>query len=162
MQNNIKNTALGSVVAVAGCVAVPLAYQQPAPTKNAAPAHNVFVVTGCLTAGAEATGTFKLTDASPIDRPTPRGAAEAAVGTAGQKASYELRPVSGVETQGLDANALKAHVGQRIEVVVRPIESPAPAPTAGGVVNQSATPIEPAPERYSVTEMKRVIGVCSQ
>ena len=158
----MKNTVLGSVIAVAWCAAVPLAYQQPSPTPNTAPAHNVFVVTGCLKPGTEATGTFKLVDASLIDRPTAAGAADAAVGTAGKTVSYELRPVSGVDAQGLDADALKAHLEKRVEVVVRPIESPAPAPTAGLVGNQSAKPSEPAPERYTVTEMKRVIGSCSE
>jgi hypothetical protein len=158
---DMKKTVLGSAVAVAWCVAMPMAYQQAAPTSTPTPAHNVFVTTGCLTAGAEAADTFKLTDASPIDRPSARGAAEAVVGTAGQKPSYELRPVSGVDAQGLDADALKAHLGRRIEVVVRPIESPAPAPSAGVTGNQSAKPIEPAPERYSVTEVRRVIGTCS-
>ena len=157
----MKRTLLGSVVGVAWCVALPSAYQQPAPTPKPAPAHNVFVTTGCLNAPAEAPGTFKLVDASPIDRPTTQGAAEAAVGTAGQKPSYELRPVSGVDSQGLDADALKAHLGKRIEVVVRPIESTAPAPAAGLAGNQSTKPSEPAPERYYVTELKQVIGTCS-
>jgi hypothetical protein len=158
----MNKSVLGSAIAVAWCVAVPVAHQQPAPTPNPAPAHNVFVVTGCLQPGADVPGTFKLTDATPIDRPARPGATETAVGTSGEKPSYELRPVSGVDAQGLDAAALKAHVGQRIEVVVRPIETPPPAATTpGAVANQSAKPIEPAPERYSVSEMKRVIGTCS-
>ena len=61
----------------------------------------------------------------------------------------------------MDADALKAHVGQRVEVVVRPVESPAATPTAGLAGVQSAKPIEPAPERFTVTEIKRVIGTCS-
>src|SRR5687768_5852939 len=98
----MKKTVLGSAVAIAWCVAAPFAQQQPAATPKPAPAHNVFVLTGCLKAGADATATFKLTDASSIGQPTPAGAAEAgAVGTSGQKASYELRPVSGVNAQGM-------------------------------------------------------------
>jgi hypothetical protein len=83
------------------------------------------------------------------------------VGTSGQKTTYEVRPVTGVSAQGVDADKLKAHLGQRIEVVVRPVESPAPPPAAGLAVAQAAKPIEPAPERFSVTEIKRVIGKCS-
>jgi len=103
--------------------------QQPAPTSEAVPAHKVFVLTGCLTASAD-TGGFKLTDASAISRARPKGAAEAgAVGTSGQKDTYELQPVSGVNAEGVNADALKAHAGQSVEVTVRPIEVPAgPAP----------------------------------
>jgi hypothetical protein len=157
----MKKTVLGSAVAVAWCVAAPFAQQQPAPTPTATPAHNVFVLTGCLKA-QDATATFKLTDASSIGQAPPAGAAEAgAVGTSGQKASYLLRPVSGVNAQGMNEDALKAHVGQRVEVIVRPLESPAAAPTAGLVGVQAARPSEPAPERFSVTAIKRVIGTCS-
>jgi hypothetical protein len=67
-----------------------------------------------------------------------------------------------VDAQGLNADALKARVGQRVEVVVRPIEAPAAAaPTDGLAPAQSARPSEPAPERFTVTEIKRVIGGCS-
>ena len=158
----MKKTVLASAVAVAWSVAVPFAQQQPAPTAQATPAHNVFVATGCLQAGADATASFKLTDASFIG-PAPARAVEAgAVGTSGQKASYELRPVSGVNEQGMNADALKAHVGERVEMVVRPIESPPAAPTAGLAAVQAAKPTEPAPERFSVSEIKRVIGTCSE
>jgi hypothetical protein len=175
----MKRIVFGSAVVVAWCVAVPLAQQQPAPTPKATPAHNVFVLTGCLSAGTDPASTFKLTDASSIGPAAPGGKAEArAVGTSGQgtsgqgtsgqgtsadKVSYELRPVSGLTAQGLDAEELKAHVGQRVEVVVRPIEAaaaaPSPATTSGPV--EAAKPIEPAPERYTVTELKRVVGRCS-
>ena len=83
------------------------------------------------------------------------------MGTSGQKASYQLRPVSGVNAQGLDADALKAHLGQRVEVVVRPVESPAAAPASGLAGVQAAKPVEPEPVRFSVTELKRVTGTCS-
>jgi hypothetical protein len=157
----MKKTLLGSAVAVAWCVAAPFAQEQPAPTAKAAPAHNVFVLTGCLKAGEDPTATFKLTDASAIGQATPAGAAEkGAVGTSGQKASYELRPVSGVNAQGMDAAALKAHLGQRVEVIVRPVETPAAAPVGGLVAVQAAKPIQPELERFSVTEIKRVLGTC--
>jgi hypothetical protein len=157
----MRKNVLGSVVAVVLCVAAPFAQQQPAPTSEATPAHKVFVLTGCLEAGAKAAETFKLTDAWFIGRPTPGGTA-GAVGTSGQKLSYELRPVSGVDAQGLNADALKAHLGHRVEAIVRPIESPAAtAPTAGLAPAQSARPTEPAPERFTVNEIKRVTGRCS-
>jgi hypothetical protein len=151
---------LGSVVAMTLSAAAPYAQQQPAPTTT--PAHNVFVLTGCLMADAKATAAFKLTDASSNSKTSPAGTAiPGAVGTSGLKESYELRPVSGVGAQGIDADGLKAHVGHRVEVVVRPIETPgpAPAPTSGAV--GAAKPTAPAPERYNVTAIKRTVGRCS-
>ena len=157
----MNKTVLGSVVVVAWCVAAPSAQQQPAPTPATPPAHNVFVLEGCLKAG-ETPATFKLTDASAIGQAPPAEAAEAgAVGTSGQKASYLLQPVSGVNAQGMKEEALKAHLGQRVEAIVRPIEAPAPAPAAGLVGVQAARPTAPATEKFSVTEIKRVIGSCS-
>jgi hypothetical protein len=79
-------------------MAVPSAQQQPSPTPKAEPAHNVYVLTGCLAAGVDTAATFKLTDASSIGQAAPGGKAEAGpVGTSGQatpgqKMSYELRP----------------------------------------------------------------------
>ncbi len=156
----MNKTVLGSAVAIAWCVAVPFAQQQSASTPKPTPAHNIFVLAGCLKAGADPTVTFKLTDASSIGQAAPAGATEGAVGTSGQKASYELRPVSGLNAQGVDADGLKAHLGQRVEVTVRPIETPPPAPPAGSVGIEPATPIERTPERFSVTAIKRVSGTC--
>ena len=158
----MKKTVLGSAVVVAWCVAAPTAQQQPAPTAETPPAHNVFVLTGCLTPG-DTPATFKLTDASSIGRTPVTGAAEpGAVGTSGQKGSYLLRPASGVNAQGLKEDALKSHLGHRVEAVVRPIDSAPPAaPTAGLVGAQAAGPAKPAPEPFSVTEIRRVMGTCS-
>ncbi len=156
----MRNTVLGSAIVIACCVAAPTAQQQPAPTATTAPAHKVFVLTGCLRAGDTPT-TFKLTEASSIGQAPPDGAAESgAVGTSGQTKSYVLRPVSGVNAQGMKEDALRAHVGQRVEAILRPIDPPAPAPTTGLVEVQAARPIESTPEPFSVTEIKRVIGTC--
>jgi hypothetical protein len=150
-------TAFGTVVVCAWCVAVPFAQQQTAPAAPAEPAHKVYLLTGCLEVGAGAIATFKLTDASPIGR-APSGTTEAgAVGTSGEKLSYVLQPDSGLHGQGLDAEALKARAGQRVEVTVRPVEKLAEAPPPAG---QTAK-FEPAPERFTVTAIKRVTGTCS-
>ena len=156
----MKQTIIGTAVAVGFCIAAPFAQEQPAPVPKETPAHNIFVLTGCLKAGTDATVTFKLTDASSIGQRTPAEAG-GAVGTSGQKATYELRPVTGVNAQGVDADKLKAQLGKRIEVVVRPVESPAAPPAAGLAVAQGAKPAEPAPERFTVTVIKRVIDSCS-
>ena len=158
----MRNLIFGSIVAVA-CSAVPFAQEQRTPAPKAEPAHNVYVLTGCLMSDAVAAPTFKLTDATSIGQPPPaRAGIAGAVGTSGQKATYELRPVSGVSAQGKDADALKAHVGHRVEVVVRPVESPAPAGPAAGLASaETAKPVEPALERFTVTEIKRATGRCS-
>lgn len=159
----MKKTIIGTVVGVAWCVAAPFAQpQEPTSALKAEPAHKVYRLTGCLMAASTAAPTFKLTDAWSIGQAAPTQAGvPGAVGTTGQKSSYELRPVSGVNAQGLNADALKAHMGHRVEVVVRPIEVPAPAPPSGLVSSQTARPTEPAPERFTVTEIKRVVGRCS-
>src|SRR5688572_16806052 len=109
---HMNKTVIGSVIAATWCVAAPTAQQQPpVRTPTTPPAHNVFVLTGCVTAG-DAPATFKLTDASFIGQAPPGAAESAAVGTSGQKASYVLRPVSGVNAQGMKEDALKAYVGQ--------------------------------------------------
>ena len=148
----MNRTVCGTVVALSFCVAVPFAQQQPAPARESEPAHKVYVLSGCLAAGADATAVFKLTDATAIGEAAPAGAAEpGAVGTSGTKALFELQPVSGVNSQGLDADALKAHAGYRVEVIVRPVEvAPPAAPTAGTTAAQAARPVEePKPERFT-------------
>jgi hypothetical protein len=162
----MKHSLLASAIVslgIAASVAVPYAQDQRAPVPKTEPAHNVFVLTGCLMSDAVTASTFKLTDATSIGQPPPgRAGVAGAVGTSGQKATYELRPVSGVSAQGKDAEALKAHVGHRVEVVVRPIESPAPAGPAAGLASaESAKPVEPPLERFTVTEIKRATGRCS-
>jgi len=158
----MKKDVLASVIVVAWCVAAPTAQQQqPVQTSATPPAHNVFVLTGCLGA-ADTPATFKLTDASFIGQAPPGEAAEAgAVGTSGQKASYLLRPASGVSAQGMKEDAIKAHVGQRVEAMVRLIESPPPAPATGPVEAQAAKPMERTAPSFSVSEIRRVIGTCS-
>jgi hypothetical protein len=159
----MNKTLLASAVVVTWSVATPFAQQQPAPSSATEPAHKVLVLTGCLSGGAATTPAFKLTDVSPLGQATPGRATDAgAVGTSGQKESYELQPVSGLESKGLDADALKSHVGKRVEMVVRPIESLAPPPATGLAEAQAPKQVEPRPQRFSVTEIRRVIGNCEQ
>jgi hypothetical protein len=159
----MKTTVLGIAVTLGWCVAAPLAQQQPATPKP--PAHNVFVVTGCLNTPAQGATAFKLTDAKSIGRDAPPPAVEAgAVGTSGvtTKPAYDLQPASGVNAQGMDADALKAHAGQRVEVTLRPTQSTvAPAPSAGASIGvQASKPIDAPPAQFSVTAIKRVDGAC--
>ena len=145
-----------AVIAVVSFVAVPFAQTAPSPP---IPAHNVFVLTGCLMAETNPAATFKLIDVTPNEKaPAARALEAGAVGTSGEKVSYELIPVTGVAAQGLDADALNANAGHRVEVVVRPIESPAAPPSRRF---DAPTPTQGAIERFTVTELKRVVGRCS-
>jgi hypothetical protein len=155
----MKKVVIGSAVVLTWCVAAPFAQQQPA--REAEPAHKVFVLTGCLNAGADATAAFKLTDASSVGQAPPAGAGEpGAVGTSGQKPGYELQPVSGVDAEGIDAEELKAHVGQRVEVTVRPIEVAEAGRSASSPAVEAPKPVDPGPARFSVTAIKRASGTC--
>jgi hypothetical protein len=155
----MKTTILGSAVALTWCVAAPFAQQPPASNP---PAHNVFIAAGCLSASGTPAPSFKLTDASSIGRAAPAPTAEpGAVGTSGRKGSYELEPASGVNAQGLNADALKAHVGHRVEVTLRPVQTVAPAPITGASLGAQGKPIDAPRERFSVTEITRVTGSCT-
>ena len=157
----MKRTAFGVAAAFACWIATPFAQQPSVPDSEATPAHNAFVVTGCVQAGEAGTDTFKLTDATATGQPAPaRAGGPNAVGTSGRNDTYELRPVSGIDAKGLDADTLNAQVGKRVEVVLRLIEAPAPAPATGLAGNKEAKPAEPALERFTVTELRREIGSC--
>src|SRR5688572_13314390 len=124
----MRSALFGCAVAVAFCVAVPSAEQQTTTAApEATPAHKVYVLTGCLAARADAPSVFTLSDASAVGDLPPSGpvqpgpvepaTAERPVGTSGQKPRYELQAVSGINAQGKDEAALKAHAGHRVEVI---------------------------------------------
>ena len=134
--------------------------QQQSPSESA-PAHNTFVLAGCLGAPLNETSPFTLSSASPVGQAPPAGpAGSTVIGTRGEKLTYELQPTSGVNQQGVDAAALKPHVGQRVEVTVRPIDTVAPPPPPGTSAEPKAD-AERKPQRFSVTAIKRVSGTCT-
>jgi hypothetical protein len=142
--------------------------QQQTPTQpsDPKPAHEVFVLNGCLEATPEAAAVFRLTNAS-AQGELPAGAVTEPqpVGTSGKQATFELQAVSGVTAQGKDEDALRAHVGHRVEVTVRPVEAVASAPPASGAVTTpapaTASPKDVSPQRFTVTEIKSVAASCS-
>src|SRR5262245_41741747 len=140
----MTNVLTAIAVAFALFEAAPLAQQPTAPAGGAEPAHKVYLLTGCLEATTDPRPGFKLIDASAIGQQPPAGSAEAgAVGTSGVKNSYDLRAAVGLTEHGMKAEELKAHVGQRVEIEVRPAEATAsPAPAS---VNPAA-PVAPEPE----------------
>ena len=154
--------AFGMAVVFASAAGVSVA-QQPAP--EAKPAHNTFVLAGCLEAPLTESSAFRLTSAEPVGQAPPARAAQSpgtATGTTGAKPVYQLQPVSAVNHAGVDAAALKPHVGQRVEVTVRPVETGGPAApsTATAPVQGTAAPVDPVPQRFSVTAIKRISGTC--
>lgn len=127
--------------------------QQPAPATE--PAHKVYVVTGCLEPGpAATTSAFRLTGGSAVGQAPPQAQAE-------KPGIYLLEPVSGVGQQGISLERLKAHVGARVEVTLRPVEVLPDASTPSVSTDSKGKPVEPVTPRYTVTEIKRVADSCS-
>ena len=141
---------------------VNLQAQQPgtSPQQPAASAHSTKVLTGCLRAGP-APDTFILTNATP--KVDPNDLAGPAVGTSGEKVEYDLAADSGLDHSGPPVD-LKAHVGQRVEVTVRPAETPVAPPAAASTSKQTdaeAKPVERKPARVAVTALKSLTSSCS-
>ena len=129
-------------------------------SKPAEPAHKTVLLTGCLQPGADA-ATFKLTHASPSQRPSaeaPPAASAATVGTVGETRDYELTSDSSSKTD----LKLSTYIGRRVEVTARPLAA-APAPSSGraeaGLTAESKAN-EPKPERLMVTAIARRSGSC--
>jgi hypothetical protein len=124
------------------------------PTKSA---HSTRLVTGCLRAG-DASETYRLTNASPrIDVAEPAGQP---VGTSGDKLEYEVAADTGLDRSGPPID-LKPHVGQQVQLTVRPVE-PAPAPSAKPAAQTAEVrPSEHKPPRVIVTAVKSLASSCS-
>lgn len=149
-------------------IAVPRAQepraQEPSRTEPAQPAvaHKTMTLTGCLVAGGDAT-TFRLTNAAPNAQAS--AVQPQAVGTSGQRAIYELKAETRLDTQAVAPVDLKALVGQQVEITARPDETvtaSAPA-TAPGQATTDPDPRKPADEkveRLMVTAVKMVSPTC--
>jgi hypothetical protein len=143
---------------------VNLQAQQPgtSPQKSAASAHSTRVLTGCLRAGP-APDTFMLTNATP--RVDPNDLAGPAVGTSGEKVEYDLTAETGLDRSGPPVD-LKAHVGQQVEVTVRPAEIAVVPPATSATSSSKETaaeakPVERKPARVAVTALKSLSSSCS-
>ena len=156
---------LSIVIAAAACVLRAGGLEaQPEAAPEGRRAHDVYVLSGCLEAGPEATEEFVLTDAT-ANGPAPPSAEAASGETGAPQTTYQLRPVSGITESGVEADELRIHVGFLVELTVRPPD-PAPAPeTSPGVspAENVAVPeavTEPVPEIFSVTAVTRQGGEC--
>ena len=155
---------LAGVFTLAAVSAPAAPAQQPAGAAKAEPAHNTFVLSGCLEPRAAPTAPFKLTRATTVGQAPPaRTATTAAPDNPGARASatFDLLPVAGLTDPGIDAEALGKHVGWRVEVTVRPVaKAAAPAAPSSSSVAETALPQEPEGERFTVSSIKRVGGSC--
>jgi hypothetical protein len=141
---------------------VTLQAQQPgrAPQQPGASAHSTKILAGCLRAGA-APETFVLRNATP--KVDPNDLAGPAVGTSGEKVEYELAADTGLDHSGPPVD-LKAHVGQQVEVTVRPADTTDATPPAASTAKPAAPeakPVERKPARVAVTAIKSVSASCS-
>ena len=102
-------------------VAASLAQQSPSPPNERA--HKVYVMTGCLERGSAQTSVLQLTDSTPSGQAPPADPSTTDAGAVAGNRSYDLLPVSSVSEQGINRETLESHVGDRVEVTVRPVET---------------------------------------
>jgi hypothetical protein len=140
-------------------IAALTAQQQPPPTTE--PAHKVYVLTGCLEADT-ATTSFRLTGASAVGQ-APPPARTSSASSAETTGVYLLQPVSSIGEQGISRERLQGHVGARVEVTVRPVETLPSTPSS-----TSSTPRDPkdklpdpAPPRYTVIKISQLADSCA-
>jgi hypothetical protein len=151
--------------AAAGVLAVGAGEAQQTRTPTERPAHNVYVLEGCLTAGREGSDQYVLTDAKPKNGPAPPAAPPAEGAASGTE--FLLRGVSEVAGGGVSDEELAQHVGYLVEVAVRPPErAPEPERTTSGVVTEGSTGLpkvaaEQAPVISTVSSITRRGGACS-
>jgi hypothetical protein len=134
----------------------PTVQPQQAAQAPAAPAHKTRVLTGCLRPG-DAAETYRLADViPPPDANEPGGQS---VGTSGQKVDFDVTADNGLDRSGPPID-LKPHVGQQVEVVVRPVET-AVERQSNSAAPSEAKPIERKPERVIVTAIKSLGTSCA-
>ena len=149
-----------SIVFVTGVVlilqvAASLAQQSPSPPNE--PAHKVYVMTGCLERGSAQTSVFQLADSTPIGQAPPADPSTTDARAVAGNRSYDLLPVS---EQGINRETLESHVGDRVEVTVRPVETSI-APATTSTSKTTAAKVEQStPRRYTVVKISKVPGSC--
>ena len=152
----MKPIIVGLALAFGGVIAVPAAAQQAqAPPKE--PAHKIFVLTGCLMGGGPAeTAAFKLTGGTWVGQAPP----ERSSTSPEAKDVYELLPTVGLTEQGIARAELQKHVGQKVEVTVRPVEvAPGPSQSSTSAAS-TAKPELATPQRYTVSKIKSLTASC--
>ena len=122
------------------------------------PAHKVFILNGCLES-SEAPAMFRLTRASVVGQsPAPPATRSAGSASSPSQDVYELQPVNFPEP-GLKREELQSHVGRQVEVTIRPIEVPTPAPALPA--DSQVRPEQAATQRYTVSKIDRLAESCA-
>lgn len=125
------------------------------------PAHNVYVLTGCLESGPAPASGFKLVDAMPIGQAPPTDRPKKEADAAAGSPSYDVFPVTSVSEQGVNRETLESHTGSRVEITVRPVEpSIAPSTTTRTPDTTAAKVEQSTPRRYMVVKIGKVPGSC--
>jgi hypothetical protein len=138
------------------CSITALTAQQRLPPPANEPAHNVFVLTGCLQRG-EAPASFVLTGASPVGQAPPRASTSPA---STKDDVYELQAVTAVSEQGLNREKLQTDVGARVEATIRPVEMASPAPPQSASAETAKKPADVPRQRYTVVKLNRLADSC--
>ena len=134
---------------------------QRTPDSKTEPAHNVFVLTGCLEKG-DAPSSFRLTRASAVGQAPPRSDATPVAGETKGEEGYELQATSSVSEQGLSREQLQTDVGARVVVTIRPVEAVSAAtPLTTSSAAAEKKPTESPRPRYTVVKLARVDGSCA-
>lgn len=138
------------------CSFVAASAQQRTETKEE-PAHKVFVLNGCLES-SEAPAIFRLTRVSIVgQRLAPPSTRSASSTSSPSQEVYELQPVNFPEP-GLKREELQRHVGRQVEVTIRPIEVPTPAPALPA--DSKVRPEQGPTQRYTVSTIDRLAESC--
>ena len=140
----MKQMTLAVGLVVTFGITAPVAQRSPAPTEQ--PAHQVFVLNGCLERGSAPTA-FRLTRASAIGQAPPRPSTSAASTQAGDV--YQFQAISSVSEQGLSSEKLQPEVGAQVEMAVRPVEAASPAPPLSRPTDAAEKPAESPRQRYA-------------
>ena len=150
----MTRSAIGTGVLVTCWVVAATAQQRPEPPTE--PAHQVYVLTGCLE-GGDAASSFKLTGAAAVGQAPPAQKTSSPALT--KPDEYVVQPVSGVGEQGISRESLQGHVGQRVEVTVRPVDI-LPNPSSSASTDAKGKPEEPPPARYTVVKIGKLADSC--
>jgi hypothetical protein len=151
----MKLMTLATSLVLTCWIAEPGAQRTPEPTNQ--PAHNVFLLTGCLERGTAPTA-FRLTGASPVGQAPPRPTTSAA--SAETEGVYELQAASSVSELGLSSEKLLPEAGTRVQVTIRPIEATSPAPSPTRPAGGAEKPAESPRQRYTVITLERLADSC--
>ena len=154
MRPIIFATGVALILQVAASLA-----QQPPPNE---PAHKVYVMSGCLERVSAPTSVFKLVDATSIGQAPPTVPSNRAAEVGAETRSYDLLPVSSVSEQGVNRETLDSHVGNRVEVTMRPMEPAIATSTTTSTSSTTAAKVEqPTPRRYTVVKISKAAGECN-